>query len=121
MQALLPILHYLAGPVIQIRQFINWDKTIIISTVFYAKPKNIWEVQDILRAAIHVGLQARATGVGHTRSPLYVDEGNIMIDVKGLERHDGPRIEIHRPVNNSVLFFVIVVGIHLSRSTSLLH
>lgn len=97
MQALLPILHYLAGPVIQIRQFINWDKTIIISTVFYARPKNIWEVQDILRAATHVGLQARATGVGHTRSPLYVDEGNIMIDVKGLERHDGPRIEIHRP------------------------
>lgn len=97
MNALLPLLNYIAGPGIQIRQFINWDKTIIISTLFYTRPTTIWDVRRILKAAVVIGLQARATGVGHSRSPLYVDEGNIMIDVTGLERHDGPRIEIHRP------------------------
>ena len=55
-----------------------------------------------------LGMRVRATGVGHSRSPLYVDEGNILMDVRKLERHDGPRMELHQPVR-----FFVAAGITL--------
>ena len=58
------------------------------------------QVRRILRVASMLGMRARATGVGHSRSPLYVDEGNILMDVRKLQRHDGPRIELHQPVSH---------------------
>ena len=42
-------------------------------------------------------MRVRATGAGHSRSPLYVDEGNIMMDVRDIQRHDGHRMELHEP------------------------
>jgi hypothetical protein len=53
----------------------------------------------VLRAASQLGMRVRATGVGHSRSPLYVDEGNVLMDVRNLQRHDGPRMEYHPPVS----------------------
>ena len=44
-------------------------------------------------------MRVRATGSTHSRSPLYVDEGNILMDVRNLRRHDGPALEFHPPVS----------------------
>lgn len=82
---------------VEIMQFVNWDRTIEIDQVFYTAPTTIWQVRRVLRAASVLGMRVRATGVGHSRSPLYVDEGNILMDVRQLERHDGPRMELHPP------------------------
>lgn len=100
MRSLLALLRMLLGNSVQVQimQFMNWDRTIEIDQVFYTAPKTIWEVRRIILAARQLGMRVRATGVGHSRSPLYVDEGNIMMDVRGLQRHDGPRIQLNQPV-----------------------
>ncbi|XP_059141303.1 uncharacterized protein LOC131929117 isoform X3 [Physella acuta] len=41
------------------------------------------------------GMRVRATGAGHSRSPLYVDEGNIMMDVRDLRSHEGVWMRIN--------------------------
>ncbi|KAL8584779.1 hypothetical protein ACOMHN_035698 [Nucella lapillus] len=99
MRDLLTQLHILLGknPYVDIVQFINWDKTIEIDQLFYTVPTTIFQVRRIIKAAAYLGMRVRATGVGHSRSPLYVDEGNILMDVRHLERHDGPRMELHQP------------------------
>ncbi|XP_050410600.1 uncharacterized protein LOC126825140 [Patella vulgata] len=99
MRSLLRLLRMLIGasPSVEIYHYVNWDKTIIIDNLFYTLPKTIWEVRRVIRAAGLLGMRVRATGAGHSRSPLYVDEGNIMMDVRALERHDGPRMELHQP------------------------
>ncbi|KAK0069006.1 hypothetical protein Bpfe_001969 [Biomphalaria pfeifferi] len=97
MRVLLTLLriHIGRSPSVEIFQFHNWDKTININQLFYTKPKTIWEVRRVLFAARSLGLRVRATGAGHSRSPLYVDEGNIMMDVRDLQRHDGPFMQLN--------------------------
>lgn len=85
-------------------QFINWDKTIVIDNLFYVKPKTVWGVKRVIKAAAMAGVKLRATGGGYTRSPLYPDEGHISMDVRELDRHDGPRIELRKPVNVLIEF-----------------
>ncbi|CAC5410383.1 unnamed protein product [Mytilus coruscus] len=97
------------GPRVDIRQFVNWDKTIIIDHLFYVKPKTVWEVQRVVKAAAMTGIHIRATGGGYTRSPLYPDEGQISIDVRELERHDGPRMELHKSNSERPYYTVTVV------------
>ncbi|XP_046569751.1 uncharacterized protein LOC124278047 [Haliotis rubra] len=101
MRSLLSILKILIGrePKIEIYHYVNWDKTINIDNLFYTRPTSIYQVRRIILVARHLGMRVRATGAGHSRSPLYVDEGNIMMDVRDLERHDGPRMQIN-PENN---------------------
>ncbi|CAL1545915.1 unnamed protein product [Lymnaea stagnalis] len=96
MRILLSLLrmHLGATPKVEIFQFNNWDRTINIDQLFYVKPKTVWEVRNVILAARSLGMRVRATGAGHSRSPLYVDEGNIMMDVRDLQRHDGPFMEI---------------------------
>ncbi|KAH9525478.1 hypothetical protein Btru_001510 [Bulinus truncatus] len=98
MSSLLSLLRVYVGqsPRIEIFQFQNWDKTIIIDQLFYTKPKTIWEVRRVLNAARSLGIRVRATGAGHSRSPMYVDEGNIMMDVRDLQRHDGPFMQLNQ-------------------------
>ncbi|KAK3786088.1 hypothetical protein RRG08_045475 [Elysia crispata] len=97
MRVLLTLLRMRLGksPQIEILQFNNWDKTIQVDQLFFVKPKTIWEVRRVIFAAWSMGMRVRATGAGHSRSPLYVDEGNIMMDMRELQRHDGPFIELH--------------------------
>ncbi|GFN92828.1 D-arabinono-1,4-lactone oxidase-like [Plakobranchus ocellatus] len=97
MRILLTLLRMRLGrsPEIEILQFNNWDKTIQVDQLFFVKPKTIWEVRRVILAARSLGMRVRATGAGHSRSPLYVDEGNIMMDMRELQRHDGPFMELN--------------------------
>lgn len=112
MRSQLRLLDYFIGPRgprVDIRQFVNWDKTIIIDHLFYVKPKTVWEVQRVVKAAAMTGIHIRATGGGYTRSPLYPDEGQISIDVRELERHDGSRMELHKSNSERPYYTVTVV------------
>ncbi|ESO97354.1 hypothetical protein LOTGIDRAFT_159383 [Lottia gigantea] len=99
MRSLLMLLRMYIGkyPRVDIIHYINWDRTIIIDNLFYTRPTDIWQVRKVLRAAKQLKMRVRATAVGHSRSPLYVDEGNIMMDVRDLNRHDGPRLQLNQP------------------------
>ena len=102
MRVLHLMLKYLIGPngpEVEIRHFVNWDKTILIDNLFYVRPTTLQQVLRIIRVAAMMQMRVRATGEGHTRSPLYPDEGNIMMDVRDLTRFDGPRMELMRPVS----------------------
>ncbi|KAK3609796.1 hypothetical protein CHS0354_022658 [Potamilus streckersoni] len=102
------------GPEIEIRHFVNWDKTILIDNLFYVRPTTIQQVQRIIRVAAMMHMRVRATGKGHSRSPLYPDEGNIMMDVRDLTRFDGPRIELMRPSSErNYLTVKVMTGVYL--------
>jgi FAD/FMN-containing dehydrogenase len=77
----------------------NQDIAVLVFIIMTpVKPITIWEVSRVIKAASMTGIHVRATGAGHTRSPLYPDEGHIMMDVRNLQRHDGPAMELHKPV-----------------------
>ncbi|KAL3856376.1 hypothetical protein ACJMK2_011144 [Sinanodonta woodiana] len=100
MRVLHLMLKYLIGPngpEVEIRHFLNWDSTIVIDNLFYVRPTTLQQVVRIVRVAAMMQMRVRATGEGHTRSPLFADEGNIMMDVRELTRFDGPRMEVMRP------------------------
>ena len=112
MRSQLKLLNYFIGsrgPRVDIRQFVNWDKTIIIDNLFYVKPTTIWEVKRVIKAASMAGIHVRATGAGYTRSPLYPDEGQISMDIRDLQRHDGPRMEMHKPTVKRPFYTVTAV------------
>ncbi|KAK3609797.1 hypothetical protein CHS0354_022659 [Potamilus streckersoni] len=117
MRVLHLMLKYLIGPngpEVEIRHFVNWDKTILIDNLFYVHPTTIQQVQRIIRVAAMMQMRVRATGEGHSRSPLYPDEGNIMMDVRDLTRFDGPRIELMRP-NSERQYYTVkaMTGVYL--------
>ncbi|BFZ04582.1 hypothetical protein BsWGS_07621 [Bradybaena similaris] len=115
MRILLSILRMLLGrsPQVEILQFNNWDKTINIDQLFYVRPKTIWEVQKVILAARRLGMRVRATGAGHSRSPMYVDEGNIMMDTRDLQRHDGPRMEMrNKTAERDYMTLTAVPGVY---------
>lgn len=58
-------------------------------------PQSVEEVQSVIIGAKNLGLQVRAVGSGHSWSPLFPDEGNVLMYTKDIERPDGrPRIEL---------------------------
>ncbi|XP_067680083.1 uncharacterized protein [Haliotis asinina] len=100
MRQVLPLLQLYVGrwgPTIDIRHFENYDRTINISNVFYVKPTHVSHVQCVIQAAHWLGLRVRAVGYFQSRAPLFVDEGHVMLDITGLERHDGPKLQINEP------------------------
>lgn len=70
-----------------------------INEIYYFYVLSFHQVRRVILAARSLGMRVRATGVGHSRSPMYVDEGNIMMDVRHLQRHDGPRMQFNGPVS----------------------
>ncbi|KAL3856381.1 hypothetical protein ACJMK2_011149 [Sinanodonta woodiana] len=117
MRVLHLMLKYLIGPngpEVEIRHFVNWDKTILIDNLFYVRPTTIQQVQRIIRVADMMQMRVRATGEGHSRSPMYPDEGNIMMDVRDLTRFDGPRMELMRPSSERPFYTVkVMTGVYL--------
>ncbi|KAL3856375.1 hypothetical protein ACJMK2_011143 [Sinanodonta woodiana] len=117
MRVLHLMLKYLIGskgPEVEIRHFVNWDKTILIDNLFYVRPTNIQQVQRIIRVAAMMQMRVRATGNGYSRAPLYPDEGNIMMDVRDLARFDGPRMELIKPSSKRDYYTVkVMTGVFL--------
>ena len=42
----------------------------------------------------YLQLQVRCAGAKHSWSPMFPDEGNILMYNQDIQRHDGPRIEL---------------------------
>ena len=53
----------------------------------------------------HALLQVRVVGSTHSWSPLYPDEGHILIDGTGLKMHNGEKIRLNR--GNSIIHTII--------------
>ena len=57
-------------------------------------PETVSEVKAVIRAAGGLGLRVRAAGSGHSWSPLFADEGHVVMYMSKLQRPDGPRLEL---------------------------
>ncbi|CAH1802218.1 unnamed protein product [Owenia fusiformis] len=55
------------------------------SHVFYAEPKSVKQIQQLVNAANKFGLQVRAVGSGHSYSPVYPDTGALALNLFNLE------------------------------------
>ena len=80
---------------VQIEKFRNWSGTEQRQKVFTAYPECLEDVQCVLRAARREGLQVRATGKGHSWTPLFADEGNVVLYTGKIKR-PGEQIEMFR-------------------------
>lgn len=83
-------------PILVIEKFQNWGTTQTMS-VLSVKPKNVEEVQRVVKAAkeyISEGkpCSIRCVGDGHSWSPLFVDENNILMYTSQLTLDNGKRI-----------------------------
>lgn len=51
-----------------------------------------------MSSLIHNSLQIRCHGATHSWSPLFADEGQILIDGNKLERQEGPKIQLNKRI-----------------------
>ncbi|XP_028399847.1 uncharacterized protein LOC114523183 [Dendronephthya gigantea] len=90
-------------PVLLLETFQNWGMTQKM-TVISVKPKTVKEVEDILGAVISYNaelrngrkLSLRCVGDGHSWSPLFPDEGNILMYTSNLVLKSHQRIRLNQ-------------------------
>ena len=75
--------------------FSNWASTQIRNEILSVSPTTVEEVQAVVRAARQLGLRVRAAGRTHSWTPLFSDEGDIVMHVRDIKRPKGaPQIEL---------------------------
>ena len=66
-----------------------------MNEILAVKPTKVEEVQRVIKGARQLGLRVRAAGTKHSWTPLFSDEGDVVIYVRELERPDGAeRLEL---------------------------
>ena len=84
-------------PVLLLETFKNWGETQEM-TVISVKPKTVEEVKKIVNAMNTYNtekneqISLRCVGDGHSWSPLFPDEGNILMYISQLKLKSGDRI-----------------------------
>ena len=83
-------------PILVIEKFQNWGATQTMS-VLSVKPKNVGEVERVVKAAKEYSSEGdscsiRCVGDGHSWSPLFADENNILMYTSELTLENGKRI-----------------------------
>ena len=81
-------------PKIKIDDFINYGKTQIRSEILSVSPQSLSEIQAVVKGCRELAIRIRAAGATHSWSPLFSDEGQLVMFTKDLKRHDGPQIEL---------------------------
>ena len=76
----------------------------------------------MVKAAKGLGLRVRAVGSGHSWSPLFADEGHVIMYMTGLKRPDGPRMELiqvtilmnqeNYPINYIYIYIYIYIHVY---------
>ncbi|CAH1781335.1 unnamed protein product [Owenia fusiformis] len=69
--------------------------TATINDTILALPETLEQLQNIVKAARTLGLKVRCIGIAGSWTPLWADKGQILMDLKNLVRHDGPRLEMN--------------------------
>ena len=78
-------------------KFKNWASTQNRECIIAVRPTTVEQVQAVIRGARTLGLRVRAAGEKHTWTPMFADEGDIVIYVKDLQRPNGAaRIELEQ-------------------------
>lgn len=84
-----------AFPVVIIETFMNWGKTQTMK-VLSVKPKTVKEVQNVVKAAALIPqYKIRCVGDGHSWSPLFPDEGDILMYIENLVPDSKERIRLN--------------------------
>ena len=87
--------HVGTFPVIVIETFMNWGKTQTMK-VLSVKPKTVKEVQNVVKAAaIQPQYKIRCVGDAKSWSPLFPDEGDILMHIENLVPNTKERIRLN--------------------------
>ena len=87
-------------PTITIHNFTNWGKTEFTHGVYLAEPESLLEIQRLVKAAGSLKLRMRSVGTAFSWSPLFADQGDILIKTTSLKTsHDRPNMVINKPVS----------------------
>jgi len=89
-----------AFPVVIIETFMNWGKTQTMK-VLSVKPKTVKEVQNVVKAAaIQPQYKIRCVGDAKSWSPLFPDEGDILMHIENLVPNNKERIRLNEPAKD---------------------
>jgi len=89
-----------AFPVVIIETFMNWGKTQTMK-VLSVKPKTVKEVQKVVKAAaIAPHYKIRCVGDAQSWSPLFPDEGDILMYIENLVPDSKERIRLNEPAKD---------------------
>lgn len=87
-------------PVLLLESFENWGKTQTM-TVMSVKPKTVEEVKKVVNAITSYNeeenqqVSLRCVGDGHSWSPLFPDDGNVLMFISQLIPSSGERITLN--------------------------
>ena len=104
-------------PVFLIEKFQNWGETQKIS-VLSVKPRSVEDVKKVVKAVSDYNsegrnqrLSIRCVGDGHSWSPLFADDGNILMYTSELVPSSGKRISL-KEVCLSYICYILVVDVN---------
>ena len=78
----------------KVESFSNWVGDQSQDWVLAVRPQTVTQVQAVVRAARTLGLRVKAAGSTHSWSPVYSDRGQVVVYIKGLQRPNGPIIQM---------------------------
>ena len=104
-------------PVFLIEKFQNWGETQKMS-VLSVKPRSVEDVKKVVKAVSDYNsegrnqrLSIRCVGDGHSWSPLFPDDGNILMYTSELVPSSGKRISL-KEVCLSYICYILVVDVN---------
>ena len=82
-------------PRVIIEKFRNWGRT-QEAVVLAVRPRCLQDIQKIVVACRQLGLRIRCVGYGHSWSPLFSDENNVLMQMDALKPEEGqPAIKLN--------------------------
>ncbi len=81
-------------PEVLIEKFENWSETQRNNQILSVRPTQFEEVQNIVRACRQLGLRLRAAGATHSWSPMFSDEGHVLMYTNKLVPFDGDKMSL---------------------------
>ena len=81
-------------PVILVEKFQNWGET-QTSEVLSVQPRNVKEIQKVVKAASDNGMKIRCLGRGHSWAPIFANDRDICMYMRDVEHEDGWKIKLN--------------------------
>ena len=96
------------SPVVHIESFTNWGLNQKRDQVLAVRPTCLEEVQAVIRAARKHRLRVRAAGTRHSWSPVFSDEGNVVLYTRDVRNPDGHNITLDKQVQSKNIVYMCV-------------
>lgn len=97
-EQMLPLLQKELGEdAVQKIEFKNWAGLSPPRSVYSVRPKNLAEIQKVIRFAKEQNMRVRCVGAAHSWSPVFSDDNQILMETKWIKDERG-NIRLNEPV-----------------------